>query len=143
MATQIRNGKDRLRHTVLFEVFLLIITTPLAKYAFHASTENALITSVSLTTIAMAWNFIFNWIYDWNLARLGKSSEKTLSMRIGHALAFEGGLIILTVPVIAYTLSLSLLDALIADIGFVIIALIYAFIFNWAYDKVFPINNSI
>ncbi len=48
----------------------------------------------------------------------------------------------LTLPVIAWWLDLALLAALALNIGFVTFYLVYAFIYNWSYDKVYPIPGQ-
>lgn len=57
-------------------------------------------------------------------------------MRILHAIGFEGGLLIATVPMIAYMLQMSVIDALILDIGLTLCILVYTFIFQWCYDHI-------
>ncbi|MGQ4692537.1 chlorhexidine efflux transporter [Aeromonas veronii] len=38
---------------------------------------------------------------------------------------------------------ISMLEALVLDLGFVVFYLIYAFVYNWGYDKVFPIPREV
>jgi uncharacterized membrane protein len=42
-------------------------------------------------------------------------------------------------PFIAWYLGVSLWQALVMDLFFVAFYLVYAFAFNWAYDKLFPL----
>lgn len=60
-----------------------------------------------------------------------------------HTFGFEGGLLIVALPVMSWWLSVSLLEALVLDLGFVVFYLIYAFVYNWGYDKVFPIPGEV
>ena len=60
--------------------------------------------------------------------------------RMLHAVCFELGLLLLTLPVIAHTLAMGLMDALLLDVGFVVFYVIYAFFYNLAYDRWFPIQ---
>jgi uncharacterized membrane protein len=58
-----------------------------------------------------------------------------------HAVLFEGGLLLLLVPFIAWYLQFSLRDALVMDLTLAAFYLVYAFAFNWAYDAVFPLEG--
>ena len=65
-----------------------------------------------------------------------------LRRRIAHAIGFEGGLIAFLVPVFAWWLGVSLWDALVMDLGLVVFFLVYTFVFNWAFDRVFGLPAS-
>ncbi len=47
--------------------------------------------------------------------------------------------IVLLIPFIAWYLGISLVAALVMDIAIVVFYLVYAFVFNIAYDKLFPL----
>jgi uncharacterized membrane protein len=88
--------------------------------------------TVMVSTAAMLWNMLFNSLFDRLRARL----QLTMSMglRVLHALAFEGGLVLVVVPLAAWWLSISLWDALLLDIGLLLLFLPYTLMFNWLYD---------
>ena len=65
-------------------------------------------------------------------------NKRPVWLRMFHAIFFETCLIILTIPMVAWWLDMTLLEAFITDIGFTLFFLIYAFIFNWAYDVISP-----
>ena len=65
-----------------------------------------------------------------------------MAVRVLHAVLFEAGLIVLLIPFIAWYLDISLWAALVMDIAIVVFYLVYAFFFNIAYDRVFPIPNA-
>ena len=52
---------------------------------------------------------------------------------------FELGLIAILAPFIAWYLGISLITALIMDVGFSGFYLVYAFAFNWLYDMLYPV----
>ena len=89
---------------------------------------------IVVATIAMMWNFIYNWIFDQFFT--GEKTQRTLSFRIFHVVLFELGLLFVTVPVMAYLLNVSIWEAFVMDIGVTIFITIYAFTFNWVYDNV-------
>lgn len=135
-----RTTTDRLRHTLLFEIFGVVICTPLASFILDKNI--ALIGSLSITIslAAMALNYIFNLCFDKVLIRLKRPVNiRPVWLRILHAVLFETSLLVLTVPMVAWWLDMSLWAAFVADMGFVLFFLVYAFVFNWTYDTVFPI----
>jgi uncharacterized membrane protein len=62
-------------------------------------------------------------------------------MRVAHAVLFEGGLLVALMPLIAWYLGVSLLQAFMMDVSFALFYLVYAFVFNWAYDRIFPLPD--
>lgn len=138
-----RNFKDRLRHTVLFEVILLALATPILALIGHTGVEAAALSAIALSIIAMLWNFIFNFLFDIFMIKHTGTIKKSNHHRILNAILFEVGLLAFSLPVIAYALQISIVQAFIVDIGFAIFALIYSYIFNYTYDKLFPINSSL
>ncbi|MFA0439720.1 PACE efflux transporter [Vibrio sp. 10N.286.49.B1] len=137
-----RTPADRLRHTILFELFLLLMVAPLCMVIFGASASSATLTAVALSTVAMAWNFIYNYLFDFILYKWRGTTSKNATQRVYHAILFELGLLFATIPLLAWSLELSLIDALLVDIGFVVVALFYAYFFNLLYDNVYPLPDQ-
>lgn len=125
---------ERIFHAVLFEVLAVSLSIlGLAIFTSHDITALSG-TMIVIATIAMIWNFIFNWIFDKFFT--GEKKERTLSFRIFHVVLFEIGLLVVTIPVMAYLLNVGLLEAFMMDIGVTIFITIYAFTFNLVYDNV-------
>ena len=68
---------------------------------------------------------------------------RTGADRLRHTLGFEGGLLLVAMPVMSLWLGISLLEAFVLDLGFVAFYLAYAFVYNLSYDKVFPIPRVV
>ena len=138
-----RNKKDRIRHALGFEIIGLLIFAPLASLVFgfelHLMGVMALIGSI----VATFWNYFYNILFDRAMLRLRGAVQKTVPIRVLHAVLFEGGLLLLFLPAIAWYLDISLWDAFKMDIAMATFYLIYAFVYNWVYDKVFPIPEGI
>ena len=125
---------ERIFHAVLFEVLAVSLSIlGLAIFTNHEITALSG-TMIVIATVAMVWNFIFNWIFDKFFA--GEKKERTLSLRIFHVTLFEIGLLFITIPIMAYLLNIGLWEAFMMDIGVTIFITIYAFTFNLAYDNV-------
>lgn len=134
-----RTSSDRIRHTLLFELLALVLVTPVASWILDKSLVQIGSLGIALSLIAMCVNYFYNLIFDIALVRMGWSvNQRPVWLRMFHAIFFETCLIILTIPMVAWWLDMTLLEAFITDIGFTLFFLIYAFIFNWAYDVIFP-----
>lgn len=135
-----RTSSDRLRHTLLFEVFGLVLCAPLASWILDKSLIQIGALSIALSLTAMCVNYVYNLIFDKALIRMGRPlNKRSVWLRMFHAILFEASLIIITVPVVAWWLDMTLLTAFLTDIGFTMFFIVYAFFYNWAYDVVFPI----
>ena len=137
-----RTVKDRVRHTLMFEIIGVLLFIPLATYAFEFGAAHMGVISIGSATIATVWNFLFNMGFDKVMLRKLGHTHKTLWLRVLHAVLFEGGLMLMLIPPIAWYLGISLMEALMMDIFIVAFYLVYAFCFNWMYDVVFPVKAS-
>lgn len=128
----------RVIHMLGFEIFGVIIFTPFAMFVLNESIFHIGIIAIVISLMAMVWNFIYNYIFDLIESSLdGHRSIRKISLRLLHALLFEIGLLIVTVPLVAYWLDMSLFEALLVDIGFVVFYLVYAFFYNFIFDKIY------
>lgn len=135
-----RSFGDRVRHAVLFELIGLAMFTPMAAIVFNQPIAHMGVIGVVGATVATLWNFIYNLGFDRALMRLRGKVQKTISIRIIHAVIFEAGLVVILIPFIAWYLQITLVEALLMDIAVVTFYLVYAFVFNIVYDWVFPIK---
>lgn len=134
-----RTGTDRIRHALGFEGLGLLLCIPLASALTGENAGRLGGVAVACSVAATGWNYLYNLLVDrWMLAQLGRL-EKTWAERLAHAVCFELGLLTLTLPLMAWALSIGLLAALLLDIGFVVFYVIYAFCYNLAYDRLFPL----
>jgi uncharacterized membrane protein len=136
-----RTTPDRIRHAVSFEVIGLLLVTPLAAFAFHMPMHAIGVVALVGSLLATAWNYLYNILFDHVSLRLRGTVTKTVPIRVLHAVLFEFGLLLVLLPFIAWYLGISIWQALVMDIGFALFYMGYAFAFNWAYDRVFPIPN--
>ncbi len=137
-----RTRKDRIRHALGFEVIGLLIFAPLASLVFGFELQLMGVMALIGSIVATVWNYFYNVLFDRAMLKLRGTVQKTVSIRVLHAVLFEGGLLLLFLPAIAWYLNISLWDAFKMDIAMATFYLIYAFIYNWIYDKVFPIPKS-
>lgn len=128
----------RIVHMLSFELFALIIFSPLAAFVLHKGLFEIASFGVVSSVMAMLWNFIYNYVFDNVERKLGKNRfKRSITLRILHALLFELGLLIATLPLVAFWLDMTLWQAFIVDIAFVIFFLLYAFVYNCLFDLVY------
>ncbi len=122
----------RILHAVLFEICALIILVPLMSYGFNMDMFHFGALALILAVCAMLSNMIYNHFYEMAEHRYGW--RRTVGMRVWHTLGFEAFFMSIALPLTAWWLNISLLDALVLDLVFSAFFMLYAFCFNWVYD---------
>ena len=128
-----RSWRERVGHALAFETIALIICAPTLALLMDKPLVHLGILTLMFSSVAMIWNMLFNILFDSAQRRIG--FKRGLLARISHAMLFEVGLIVALVPLAAWWLSISLLEALLLDIGLILFFLPYTMGFNWAYDE--------
>lgn len=142
---RLRSLPDRLRQIALFEIGgLLLITPPFAWLSGVPVTESLGLLAV-LALMAAVWNGAYNTACDWFEGRLtGRTADRRpFRLRCLHAVGFETGLLLMTLPVIVWWTGMGWVDALVADIGLAASYTVYALVFNLGYDRIFPITPAV
>ncbi|MCS4273043.1 MULTISPECIES: multidrug/biocide efflux PACE transporter [Raoultella] len=123
---------ERIIHAVSFEGLATLILAPTAAWLMQRSVVEMGGLSILLATLAMVWNLIYNAIFDriWPVSRV----IRTLKVRALHAIGFECGFITIGVTAVALLLGVSLIQAFMLEIGFMLFFLPYTMLFNWAWD---------
>ncbi|QSP93915.1 PACE efflux transporter [Marinobacter salinisoli] len=137
-----RTTADRIRQAVSFELIGIALSTLFGALLFDMSMASIGVLAVIGASLATGWNYVFNLIFDRALLRYRGTVRKTLPLRLVHALCFELALMLAFLPIIAWWLEITLLEALVMDIAFVLFYLVYAFVFTWAYDTLFPVSDT-
>lgn len=126
--------KQRLLHMILFEGIALLLFVPLAVIITQEKAVTMTGLSIGLSLIAMIWNFIYNWGFD--LLCPQQRINRSISLRICHAIGFELGMVATSFPILMLVLQKDFLTILWMDIGAVSFFFIYAILFNWAFDVI-------
>jgi uncharacterized membrane protein len=136
-----RSTRDRIRHALLFEVVGLALIIPLGTVLFglHASAMGVI--GAGSAVAATAWNYVYNSGFDRAMQRLVGHTRKSLPLRLVHAVLFEAGLLVILLPPIAWYLGIGLVQAFVMDIAIALFYVAYAFVFNLAYDRAFPLKS--
>lgn len=97
--------------------------------------------AVMITTIAMVWNFIYNTLFEyWERRQVVKG--RSVARRVAHAIGFQLTLVVYLIPLIAWWLGISLWEAFVVDLAFIILIPCYTFLYNWLFDRVFGLPSS-
>ncbi|WGE33438.1 PACE efflux transporter [Actinobacillus genomosp. 1] len=125
---------ERIFHALLFETFAILFT--LIGMSLLTTHQTGILTGtiVSISVVAVVWNMIFNTIFD-RFFTAPRETRGTI-LRIFHTLAFEGGLLIFTIPLVAYMLNVNWWTAFVMDIGMTMFVVVYTFFFNLVYDHI-------
>jgi len=126
---------------VLYEVFAIALVGPALSVVFGQSMGSSLGLAAVLSTIALIWNFVFNMMFE-SWERRQENRERTLRRRLLHGTGFEGGLVVLLVPVMAWWLQTSVVTAFVTNLGLLAFFFVYAIVFTWAFDRVFGLPAS-
>lgn len=127
-----RSVVERVFHALVFEAIAITLTAGFLILVMEQPLSHAGGLAIAISTLAMAWNMLFNALFDRAQERMG--FQRTFGVRAVHASLFEIGLTIVVVPLAAWWLQISLLEALILDIGLLAFFLFYTFVYNLCYD---------
>ena len=140
----VRTGRDRLRYSLLFELLLIASLAPLGALVFERHVVDVGLLSVVLSLKAMLVNLIYSWLFDMWDVRAGRiPTERSLVGRIAHAIGFECGLVLTSLPIVIWWLGLTLTQALVMDIAVTALVVAYTLAFGWCYDRLFPVRQPL
>ncbi|EIK73669.1 transmembrane pair family protein [Pseudomonas synxantha BG33R] len=123
---------ERVFQALGFEGLALLICTPLLVWITGRPALEMGAVTLGISLLALSWNVVFNSLFDRLKTHLQLANSGWT--RVLHALLFEGGLILLAVPLIATLMKISLLEAFILDIGVLLFFLPYTYVYHWGYD---------
>lgn len=133
--------KRRVVFVTAYEAIAIAVTTVGIAALYGVGGAHAGGLSIMSSAVAMAWNAIYNMGFEAWEARRGVTG-RPLSVRIAHAIGFEGGLALILVPLVAWWMGIGLVEALILDLGLLAFFLAYTFVFNMAFDRIFGLPAS-
>jgi uncharacterized membrane protein len=136
-----QGAKRKVLQAVLYELVGALFVAPVIAVAFDQGMVHSGTLALLLSLVALSWNMLFNALFEWWEARQVRRT-RTLGRRLLHSLGFEGGLALLLVPLMAWWLDISWLQALVADLGLLLFFFFYAFAFQWVFDLVFGVPAS-
>ncbi|WP_285759820.1 PACE efflux transporter [Nocardiopsis ansamitocini] len=97
--------------------------------------------ALMLTGVATVWNLAFNYLFEaWE--RHQRDRTRTVRRRVLHAVGFQMTLVCFLVPLIAWWLEITLTQAFVLDLVFIVYIPFFTFAYNWAFDRLFGVPSS-
>ena len=128
-----RSPYERVFHAVLYEVVGIITSTPIIIFFTGKGIGDSGLIALIVSITATIWNYIYNFGYAKLLAKY--KIKKTSRVRVIHGLFFEVGLVFITVPILALTMGLGIIEAFKLEFAMLVYFFPYTIVFNWIYDK--------
>jgi uncharacterized membrane protein len=133
--------RRKIIYAVLFETLGTLVATAYLYLVSEAGAGSSLVLAVLTATIALGWSFVFNTLFEaWEARQPVRG--RSLRRRTAHALLFEGGLVLICIPVMAWWLRVGYLEALIYEAGLIALFIGYTYLFTWGFDRVFGLPAS-
>lgn len=131
----------RVLQAILYEVIAIAVVGPALSLAFDKPQGSTFGLAVVLSTIALLWNYVFNWLFERWEARQAVGG-RSFARRLAHGAGFEGGLVVILVPVMSLWLGITPAAAFVANLFLLVFFFFYAIVFTWAFDRVFGLPAS-
>ena len=131
----------RVLQAVLYEAIAIAVVGPGLSFAFHEPPTSTFGLAVVLSTIALTWNYVFNWLFEQWEARQAVRG-RSFARRLAHGAGFEGGLAVILVPVMSLWLRITPAAAFATNLALLVFFFVYAIVFTWAFDRVFGLPAS-
>ncbi|MBL7087617.1 PACE efflux transporter [Acidovorax sp.] len=133
--------RRRVLYVTLYELIAIVVATFGLAVLTGQSAAHSGVASVAASVIAVAWNLLFNWVFErWEARQAVRG--RTVWRRMAHAVGFEGGLVFTLVPLFAWWFDVTLWQAFVMDLALIVFFLVYTFVFNWGFDRVFGLPAS-
>ncbi len=128
--------KRKATYVVLYEfISLILISVAFYLYSDKDAAHSGML-GVFTVVAAIVWNLLYNSLFElWESKQVVRG--RGLARRVAHAVGFELGLVAITLPMFAWWLELSLLDAFLLDAGLTLFFMFFTFVYSWCFDRVF------
>ncbi len=132
----LQGSRRRLVFVSLYELIAIVVATiGFMAFTGQGAAHSGVISVIS-SVVAIVWNLAFNALFErWESRQAVRG--RSVARRVAHAIGFEGGLALILVPLLAWWFKVGLWEALIMDLGLLLFFLVYTFVFNWSFDRLF------
>jgi len=133
--------KRRLLYVSLFELLGILFSTLLLMMLSKSDAQESLPVAIFVSTAAVIWNFIYNTGFEaWEQRR--QVLVRTFKIRTLHALGFEGGLLLICLPLYMLWYGVGVWTAISMEIALLTFFLVYTFVFTLLFDQVFTRTSN-
>ncbi|MGC4394951.1 PACE efflux transporter [Hydrogenophaga sp. T2] len=128
-------------YLTLYEAIAIVSSSAGLALLSGSGMGHASVAAAAASVIAVVWNLVYNTLFErWEARQTTKG--RSVLRRVVHAVGFETGLVVTLVPLFAWWLGITLWQAFVLDLGLIVFFLIYTFVFNLAFDRVFGLPAS-
>ncbi|MBL0946365.1 MAG: PACE efflux transporter [Hydrogenophaga sp.] len=128
-------------YLTLYEAIAIVSSSAGLALLSGSGMGHASVAAVAASVIAVVWNLVYNTLFErWEARQTTKG--RSVLRRVVHAVGFETGLVVTLVPLFAWWLGITLWQAFVLDLGLIVFFLVYTFVFNLAFDRVFGLPAS-
>ena len=139
-ATGLQGIKRRVVFVMLYEAIAIAVSS-LLFMAIGQGAGASGVMAVAASAIAIAWNVGFNTLFEkWEARQRVKG--RSVLRRVVHAMGFEGGLALILIPLMAWWFGVGLWEATLMEAGLLLFFLVYTYVFNWSFDRIFGLPAS-
>ena len=132
--------KRRIVYVTVFEIIAIISSTFVLMKLSGGDAAESLPVAVMVSLAAVIWNFLYNTAFEaWE--RRKQVPKRTLLIRSVHAIGFEGGLVLICLPLYMIWYDVGFIKAFMMEAALLLFFLIYTFIFTLAFDKIFTLPH--
>lgn len=132
--------KRRIVYVVIFEILAILFSTWILMALSQGNAEESLPVAVMVSVAAVVWNFIYNTLFE-SWERYKQVTVRTLWIRSMHAIGFEGGLLLICLPLYMLWYSVGIWKALTMEITLLLFFLVYTFLFTLVFDRFFTLPH--
>ena len=130
--------KRRLTYVTAFEIIAIVLSTIILMKLSHSDASESLPVAVMMSVAAVIWNFIYNTAFEaWE--RRKRIVRRTLWIRSAHAFGFEGGLVLICLPLYMIWYDVGLIKAFMMESALLLFFLVFTFTFTLIFDKIFSL----
>lgn len=130
--------KRRLVYVAVFEVLAVIFSTAILMGLSGSDAQDSLPVAIMVSAAAVIWNYIYNTLFE-SWERRNHVMNRTVVIRCFHAIGFEGGLILICLPIYMLWYSVGVWEAFVMESVLLAFFLIYTFLFTLCFDKIFTL----
>ncbi|WP_352287506.1 PACE efflux transporter [Psychrobacter sp. GW64-MNA-CIBAN-0177] len=132
--------KRRLVYVTVFEIIAIISSTYILMMLSGSDASESLPAAVMVSLAAVIWNFLYNTAFEaWE--RRKQVTKRTLLIRSVHAFVFEGGLVLICLPIYMIWYDVGLIKAFMLEAALLLFFLVYTFVFTLGFDKIFTLPH--
>ena len=133
--------RRKIVYAVSFETLGTLVASAYLWLVSETSPASSFALSVLAATIALGWSFAFNTLFEaWEARQAVRGRSR--ARRIAHALLFEGGLVMMLLPIMAWWLQVSLWQALVYEAGLILVFIAYTYLFTLGFDRILGLPAS-